>query len=540
MLLPAWLLAQSPCPHQDIIVQLKPGEKPEVLLRAVAGKWPNAHFSLKKNLSERFHIYLFTTACGQFPDLDLLRNESEVIAATWDTPLDFRRDTVPNDSLFPSQWGLEKIRLPAVWPVSQGGHTPGGKEIVVAVMDNGFELFHPDLLANIWKNLNETLDGQDNDGNLKPDDVYGWNFTDNNPLFPITSTHGTNVLGVLGAQGNNLTGVAGVNWKVKMMLVHLEHLSEVTPALEYVLEMRERYNASGGAEGAFIVATNGSWGAPEPAFCSEFPLWGALYDTLGATGILSVAATVNEGNLDIDEVGDMPTSCPSEYLITVTASNPLDRKLDGLAFGKTTIDLAAPGEDIATTDPGGGFRTAFSGASAACPHVAGTIALLYSLPCTDLEELVEADPAAAARLVRDAILNGVEKISGMKDKTVTGGRLDAYGTMKYLHSYCIAEPKIRESGEFVETYVGGKGFLSLFPNPVTDELKITYSIKDFTNLKFNLFNALGQEVRATKQKQAEPFEAQTFTLDVSQLPAGIYFLNFFDLGQKISAKFVKL
>lgn len=341
---------------------MKPGEMPAPTIRHFQAKWPSAHFTLKKTLSERFHAYLLDYDCvnNQAFDLDLLRNEPSVISASWNELVEFRRDSVPNDTLFSSQWNLEKIRLPEVWSLVQGGHTPSGKEIVVAVIDNGFDLLHPDLQANFWRNPNEVFDGQDNDGNDLPDDVFGWNFHDNSPLFPLTSSHGTGVCGVIGAQGNNVTGITGVNWQVKILPMHFQETAEIIPAFEYVLNMRERYNVSGGTDGAFVVVTNGSFGLKEPVDCSTQPIWGMLYDTLGAVGVLSVAATRND-NYNIDETGDMPSSCPSEYLITVTASDSTDQKLAGVAFGKKTIDLAAPGSAIPTTDLNGRFRFGFEG-----------------------------------------------------------------------------------------------------------------------------------------------------------------------------------
>lgn len=539
-LLPALLSAQEPCHHSEIILQLQANQQPEPVVRRLSARWPAAKFELKETISKRFHAYLLGTACGQFTNLDLLRNEAGIASVSWNERIEFRRDTFPNDSLYPKQWGLDKIRLPEVWPFAQGGHTPNGKEIVVAVIDNGFDLEHPDLQANLWTNPHDVWDNEDNDHNDYKNDIHGWNFYDNQPFFPITNSHGTNVLGVIGATGNNITGVAGVNWNVKLMLLHfIKETSQVIKAMQYVLEMRERYNASGGAEGAFVVATNSSFGLEGTYNCSTQPLWAALYDSLGQAGIISVVATRND-EFNIDETGDTPTDCPSEYLISVTASNAEDLKVDGVAFGKKTVDLAAPGDSILTTTPGGGYRMAFSGASAACPHVTGGIALLYSLPCPELDALVDKDPAAAARLFRDAILKGVDKMPQFKNLTATGGRLDLFGSMTYLHSYCIARPNERESGDFDETYIGGRGFVRLSPNPVNDVLKIEYAITDFQRLTFRVYNVLGQEMQLAIQQQAEPFEPQSFEMDVSNWAAGTYFLNIYDLGKRISAKFVKL
>lgn len=540
ILLPIAAFSQAPSKNTGIILQLKPDEMPELVVRQIQAKWPTAHFTLKKTLSKRFHAYLLDYDCDncQAFDLDLLRNEASVVSASWNVPVEFRRDSLPNDTLFATQWNLEKIRLPAVWSLAQGGHTPSGKEIVVAVIDNGFDLLHPDLQANFWRNPNEDFDGQDNDGNHFPDDVFGWNFHNNSPLFPLTSSHGTGVCGVIGAQGNNATGITGVNWQVKILPVHFQETAEIIPAFEYVLDMRERYNASGGADGAYVVATNGSFGLANPVDCTSQPIWGMLYDTLGTAGVLNVAATRND-NFDIDATGDMPTSCPSEYLITVTASDSTDQKLAGVAFGKTTIDLAAPGFPIPTTDLNGTFRTKFEGTSAACPHVAGAIALLYSLPCLELEALADVDPAAAARLVRDAILKGVDKVPNLKTKTTTDGRLNVYSSMKYLHSYCIAKPAERENGSFDENYIGGRNIFKVYPNPVADKLTIEFSIADFQILKFRVYNILGQEMQLEIAQQAEPFEPQAIKIDVSGWASGTYFVNIFDLGKGISAKFIK-
>ncbi|MBI1225339.1 MAG: S8 family serine peptidase [Bacteroidetes bacterium] len=547
LLLPVLGLAttQSPCEHSEIIVQLKKSESPNRLVMRLQAKWPQANFNLESTISERFQFYLLSQTCDKEKTVGLesLRNDEAIISASWNLKVEPRRDSVPNDPLFPTQWNLDKIRLPEVWSLAQGGPTTSGKEIVAAVIDGGFDLLHQDLQANIWHNPNELLDGMDNDGNGYVDDLYGWNFSADSLYFPFTTNHGTNVLGVIGAEGDNNEGVSGVNWHIKILPLHINYgfnsIGPVIKALEYAITMRELYNDTGGEKGAFIVATNGSFGLDDPVDCATQPVWASLYDTLGALGVLNVVATRND-NFDIDQTGDMPSSCASEYLITVTASDSLDQKLPGVAYGKKTIDLTAPGSSMPTTDLNGKYRAGFSGASAACPHVAGAIALLYSLPCSDLDKLAETDPAAAARLVRDAILKGVDKLPNLKNRTSTGGRLDVYNSMKYLHSYCIAMQKEREAGSFEEDYIGGRDIFSVYPNPVADKLTVEYSIADFQLLRFRVFNILGQEIHYEILEQAKPFEPQILEIDVSGWAAGTYFVNIFDLGKGISAKFVKL
>jgi hypothetical protein len=181
----------------------------------------------------------------------------------------------------------------------------------------------------------------------------------------------------------------------------------------------------------------------------------------------------------------------------------------------------------------------FQGTSAACPLVTGTVALLYSMPCPDLEALADEDPAAAARLVRDIILKNVEELPSLKNITATGGLLNVFNSLRYFHSYCIAKPAEREEGNFQEIYLGGRDFLQISPNPAADFLKVDFSIQDFREIRFRVFNMLGQEVRFVEMQQAEPFEPQSFTIDVRDWADGTYFINIFDLSRSISRKFVK-
>jgi subtilisin family serine protease len=141
--------------------------------------------------------------------------------------------------------------------------------------------------------------------------------------------------------------------------------------------MRRLYNETDGEKGAFVVATNASWGinGGEPA---DSPLWCAMYDSLGAQGVLNCGATANN-NVDVDVVGDLPTACPSDFMISVTATN-IDDMRTFSAYGATTIDVGAPGDNVYTTSISGGYGTT-SGTSFASPLTAGVIGLLYSAPC---------------------------------------------------------------------------------------------------------------------------------------------------------------
>src|SRR5262245_4496323 len=130
----------------------------------------------------------------------------------------------PNDTSFTSQWGLNNtgqsggtvgadIHAAAAWNV-----TVGSGRTIVAVIDTGVDYTHPDLAANMWRNPREIPgNGRDDDGDGFVDDVYGWDFANNDNSPMDDNGHGTHVAGIIGAVGNNGTGVSGVNWNVQIM-----------------------------------------------------------------------------------------------------------------------------------------------------------------------------------------------------------------------------------------------------------------------------------------------------------------------------------
>lgn len=357
------------------------------------------------------------------------------------------RSTVPDDAQFNSQWqyintgqggGLigADIDIDLAWDVTTGGVTINGDTIVVCALDDGVSLTHDDFGDNLWINHAEIPgNGIDDDGNGYVDDYRGWNSNANNDNI-AGGGHGTPVAGIMGAKGNNGRGVAGMSWDVKVMIVKNDfntNEAAVLSAYTYPLVQRMRYNASNGAEGAFVVSTNASWGVDfgQP---SESPLWCAFYDTLGVHGIISCGATIN-GNNNVDLQGDLPTACPSDYLISVTNMNRNDVKVTQAGYGLETIDLGAFGEGTWTTSNPNGYA-GFGGTSGATPHVAGAIGLLYAAPCPRFAALTKADPAAAALLMKQYILAGTDPNESLQGITVTGGRLNVNNSMQLLMSEC--------------------------------------------------------------------------------------------------------
>ncbi|MDR2906700.1 MAG: S8 family serine peptidase [Bacteroidales bacterium] len=255
------------------------------------------------------------------------------------------RAITPNDPNYNAQWAPAKIRLPYVWDeFTSGGPTSDGDDIVVAVIDGGVDINHEDLC--FWKNTDDIPNnGIDDDNNGYIDDYDGWNAYNHTGTINV-DYHGTHVAGIVGAIGNNNRGVSGVNWNVKVLPVCGSSSNEATvvEAYSYVLEMRATYNETNGQQGAFIVATNSSFGVDwdDGGNPANYPIWCAMYDTLGSVGILNCAATAN-ANWDIDQVGDMPAACSSNFLITVTNTTSSDTKYTNAGYGATHIDIGAPG-----------------------------------------------------------------------------------------------------------------------------------------------------------------------------------------------------
>lgn len=495
---------------------------------------------LKKTTVKQLNIFLinFDKKRAEIATiLDKLRQSPQVVATQLNYQLQMR-DSIPNDPLFTDQWGLDRIQAPDVWAFSAGGTSFNNDEIVIAVIDSGFDVEHEELQENIWQNSLETpFNNTDDDNNGYIDDVNGWNFINDLPQHPITP-HGTAVAGILGAKGNNNTGVTGVNWNVKLMLLTAKLTSDIVEAYGYVLEQRRLYNETNGAEGAFVVVTNSSFGI-DNVFCEtneNFAIWRKMYDLMGEVGIVSVAATSNNASTNVDMMGDMPTSCDSPYLITVTNNN-IEEERDG-GFGEMSIDLAAPGSRSTTTGTGSTYDTNFGGTSAACPHVAGAVGLLFSLPCEDFADLIIDNPAESALVMKKAILGGVDPINSLNGETVTGGRLNVFNSMQYLHSYCVARDFERENDTFAENYIGPLGFVRVFsPDNSIERLMVDFSAMNFEPIEVGIYNSVGQ-LMYQDVMQPEIFNTQSFELDVQGWAAGAYFISVLGIKAKVTGKFL--
>lgn len=350
------------------------------------------------------------------------------------------RSTLPGDPSFTQQWHHNNtgqtggtadadIDSDLAWDITTGGTTASNDDIVVCLIESG-NLDHQDLTANRWINTAEIPGNNiDDDGNGYIDDISGWNPVANNGGYG-TGAHGTNCLGMIGAKGDNGLNVVGANWDVKLMVVGGYSISTQANAIQaytYPLEMRQLWNNTNGAQGAFVVATSSSWGI-DGANPSNYPIWCSFYDTLGRYGIINVGATTNS-NLNVDTAGDMPTACSSPYMLGVGRTDHNDNTAGG--YGLTTIEFGAPGINVVTT-ANTNTTTTTTGTSFSCPLTAGVVALAYSIPCPDFMTLVKADPQAGANLVLQAMLDGVDVKAQLATKFITGGRLNSRGTLDAL------------------------------------------------------------------------------------------------------------
>ncbi len=263
--------------------------------------------------------------------LDLYRQDPDVEVAEPNYYRYLRR--TPGDPSFGSLWGMTRISAPAAWDLATDCRLT-----VVALVDSGADTTHPDLSANIWVNPGETAaDGIDNDGNGKIDDTLGWDFVsgDNDPI--DGNGHGTHVAGTLAAAGDNGTGVAGVCWRAKIMVLRafdatgLGTVADIVAAFDYARR-----------QGAKVV--NASFASAD---FSQIE-YNAVSE-LNQAGVLLVAAAGNE-DADNDTNPAYPASYDLPNIIAVTATDSSDRLAAfGANYGPVAVDVAAPGVGVLST-----------------------------------------------------------------------------------------------------------------------------------------------------------------------------------------------
>ena len=286
----------------------------------------------------------------------------------------------------------------------------GKRQVIVALIDTGVDITHPELSGSIWTNTGEIPgDGIDNDGNGYIDDVYGWNFYDNNAqVFTGTDdNHGTHSAGTIAAARNGV-GTVGIcdPAYVKIMVIKTLGTSSGVGTVSNVVKAI-RYAQANGAS-----ICNLSFGTMK---------YSELYQAIKDSGMLFIVAAGNgdaSGNgYSIDEQPMYPASFELDNIISV-ANLRFDGQLDRASnYGVRSVDLAAPGNYILSTITGNDYAY-MSGTSMAAPMVTGTAAMLYSC-----------DASLSLMDVRNRILQSAWPLESLSGKVATGGMLDAGAAM---------------------------------------------------------------------------------------------------------------
>jgi subtilisin family serine protease len=338
----------------------------------------------------------------------------------------------PNDGEFLKQWDLWNIgqfdRLDApdaqfgkpgsdinVLPLWSKGIT-GNRRLLVAVIDTGIDLNHPQLVPNLYRNPGEIPgNGIDDDRNGVIDDVQGANFElgfgTGNP--DDDNNHGTHCAGTIGAVGNDRAGVSGVNWETSLLAVKFLSakgsgtLEGSLNAVKYATKM-----------GARVISN--SWGGGSYSFALEEAIREA-----GEAGALFVAAAGNKAQNN-DVFPHYPSSYRVDHIVSVAATTNRDELASFSNFGPETVDVAAPGKHILSTIRDGRYAY-FSGTSMATPHVAGVAALIWS-----------AHPNWTAAEVKSRLIRTSTRVYALREKVRSQGRINAY---RAFHARRVKAPE---------------------------------------------------------------------------------------------------
>ena len=321
----------------------------------------------------------------------------------------------PNDPMFAEQWALSNdgknggkakadISAMTAWAKTQGS-----QDVVVAVLDSGVDYTHTDLAANMWTRPDSMAAYTDDElGTFN--DLHGFNATDNAADPMDDNGHGTHCAGIIGAEGDNNEGIAGINWNVEIMPLKFMGrggfgtTKDAIEAINYAIQRKK--------DGVNVRVINASWGSTAKSKALEDAIRAA-----NEAGILFVAAAGNDGSSN-DKRPHYPSNYDLPNVISVAALDNTDKLTSFSNYGVKTVHIAAPGKDILSTWLNGSYREA-SGTSMAAPQVAGVAALILAL-----------EPKLTVEQLRERILKSVDKLDSLNGKVESGGRLNAANALE--------------------------------------------------------------------------------------------------------------
>ena len=422
----------------------------------------------------------------------------------------------PNDTYFSRQYGLYNdgtfslspatndadIDMELGWDIEQGE-----KSIIVAVLDSGIKLDHPEFSGRLWTNSNETLNGIDDDNNGYIDDINGWDFANNDDDPTDDHGHGTNVTGIIGANSNNNLGYSGIDWNCKLMIGKIldennsGYYSWWTDAIYYAVD-----------NGAKVI--NMSVGGS--GFSSSMK---DAIDYAYNNGVTVVACMMNENN--------NTTFYPAGYqnTIAVGATNPNDERSAPFFWSTTSgsnygnhIDVVAPGNYIygLNYQSDTNYNSYWGGTSQAAPLVTGLSSLLLA---QDADKTPDDIRSIIRNTAEDQVGNVSEDISGF-DIYYGYGRINAYQAL--LQSSLSTD-------EFANTIN-----LSIFPNPISNFVTIN-SKTEFKSILIR--NILSKEIFRIENS----YNLNSLKLDFTNFKSGVYIVSILSIDGNliVSKKIIK-
>jgi regulation of enolase protein 1 (concanavalin A-like superfamily) len=316
---------------------------------------------------------------------------------------------LPNDPYLTDQWAFRDPRTgPGIDAAGAWSIATGSRRYVVGVIDTGVDYTHPDLRGNIWTAPSAFTVSVGGVSVSCPAGSHGFN--------AITMTcdpsdnhgHGTRMAGVIGAVGNNGIGVSGVNWAANIMPLKFMNetgtgwTSDAVKAIDFAVQVRAAFGATGAAD---VRVLSNSWGGTGYSSALEEQVTRA-----GTKDMLVVASAGNDG-MDTDIYPLYPASLELPNVLSVAATDENDRLEPYSNYGTLSVDIAAPGHGIVSTQTGGGYSTG-DGTSPAAAFAAGSAALILSHCNIDTATL------------RAIMIESVDYVAGLAARTETGGRLN--------------------------------------------------------------------------------------------------------------------
>lgn len=407
----------------------------------------------------------------------------------------------PNDLYFFRQYGLSNngsfplstavtgadVDMDLAWDIEEGDSS-----IIVAVLDGGMRSQHPEVAGRLWVNQNETADGTDSDNNGYIDDTLGWSFADNTNFIDDLFGHGTNVAGIIGANGNNSIGYAGIDWHCKLMILK-------------VLDTNNFGLYTWWAEAMYYAVDRG-------AQVINMSLGGTSFSNVLSDACIyakdnDVTVVVSTGN-DNSNQPFYPSAYPSTIAVGATGADD-DRvepffwdPLSGSCYGNH-IDVVAPGNYIygLSYSSNSNYGSYWGGTSQAAPLVSGLCALLLAQ-----------NPNRSADDLRDILRNTAEDEVGDASEDIPGfdiyfgyGRVNAFNALN-SSGVSIAEP------------ISNQQKLTVYPNPGSDYISVSIPAP---NTRVQLLDLKGNVIMERKTIIGE----KSIRLDVSKFPNAAYLLQ---------------